>query len=235
MVGPDARRVGAGLELVGERLPRLHVRARPGDAGDVRAVRGDLVVHAVEVHRVRVARVEVLEVDEDRVAHLRLDDRADEAVAHRRELVLPVGREATVDRRLHRRLRRVERRAHHRVGAARNDVPRRRHRADPVLDRLPRPDLGGGPEGGGLRGRGSSATATFAGVAPDGSTNASSATVVARSAPATIQTRPCPRSVLRRHRETLLHFAHLRRRRSLGSIATGCTGTPGRRESSRQV
>ena len=50
-----------------------------------------VVVHAVEVHRVRVVGIEVLEVDDDRVADLRLDDRADEAVAGRRELVLEVG------------------------------------------------------------------------------------------------------------------------------------------------
>ena len=67
VVRPDADRVGAGDEPVGERLPRLR-RSRPaGEARDVGAVGARPVVDAVEVHRVRlvVERVEVLEVDED--------------------------------------------------------------------------------------------------------------------------------------------------------------------------
>ena len=106
VVRPDARGAGPGLEPVGERLARLDVRARPREAGDERAVRAEPVAHAVEVHRVRVVRqrVEVPEVDEDRVADTRAEERSlqPRVAGAVRDLLREVLRELAVDDRAER-------------------------------------------------------------------------------------------------------------------------------------
>ena len=116
----------AGGQPVGERLARRDVRARPREARDVRAVGARPVADAVEVHRVRPVEdgVEVLEVDEDRVAHVRMQHRPlDALVAGRvRDLAGPVLRVLPVDHRLERGLRGIERLAHDRVVLVRHDV-----------------------------------------------------------------------------------------------------------------
>ena len=82
VVRPDARRVRRRPRAVGEGAAGLDVRRPPGEAGDVRPVRPERVPHAVEVHRVRALElvVQVLEVDEDRVADARPDQRPGDAV-----------------------------------------------------------------------------------------------------------------------------------------------------------
>ena len=72
VVGPHADGVVAGGQPVGPRPAGLDVAVAAGEPGHVGAVGARLVVHAVEVHRVRVVveRVHVLEVDAQPVAGL---------------------------------------------------------------------------------------------------------------------------------------------------------------------
>ena len=152
VVGPHADRVAAGRELVGPRLAGLDVAVAARHAGHEGAVRARLVVHAVEVHRVRalVEGVEVLEVHEQAVAGPGAQQRAGDQVlvaraggdvAHR---VVPVRVVAAVDDRGEDRLRRVERHVVDRVALVGRHVPcRRRHRRDPELAGLGRSSGGG--------------------------------------------------------------------------------------------
>ena len=137
VVRPHAPRAGPRLEPVGERLARLHVRARPGEARDVRAVRAEPVAHAVEVHRVRLVRhrVEVPEVDDEPVADARMEERALQPgfpgpFGH---LLREVLRVLAVGDGAEDRLRRREALALDRVPLVRHDVPRHRDGRHPVL------------------------------------------------------------------------------------------------------
>ncbi len=143
VVRPHAGRIVAGLQHVRVRVTRQHIRIPAGEAGQEGAVGARGVADAVEVHRVGVMpqRVHVLEVDADRVAHARLEQRARDEKPVRARLrrvrlrLLPVRAVTAIDDSLDHGLRRRHRLAHDRVAAVRRDVPRDRHRGDPVVDR----------------------------------------------------------------------------------------------------
>ena len=141
----------AGGQLVGPGLAGLDVGVAAGEAGQVGAVGARLVVHAVEVHRVRPVegRVQVLEVHAQLVA----DARRISGPGIRSELPEPAGTLAqrlapvaacSAGRRpspktvsagvvLH---------PHDRVAPVGDDVPGHRHRGDPVLAGRPRTPTG---------------------------------------------------------------------------------------------
>ena len=156
VVRPDARCVLAGLEPVRVLVARLHVPTAGREARDVRAVGAEAVVHTVEVHRVRPFElvVEVLEVDDDLVAHARAKQRPRDAVVvgSRVRLVrdhpLPVAGVAPVHDRREPRLVLREALALDRVAPVRDDVPAHRNGRDPVLaHRSPLTSGVGGHEG----------------------------------------------------------------------------------------
>ncbi len=140
MVGPHARGVLARDETVGERRSRRDVPASTREARQVRAVGAGTVVDAVEVHRVRpvVQGVQVLEVHEEGVAHLRTEQRAlDAPVALLvRDHARPVLGEPAVHDGAERRLVGMERLALDRVALVGDDVPGHGHGRHPVLAHL---------------------------------------------------------------------------------------------------
>ena len=97
-------------------------------------------MNAVEVHRVRPVegRVEIPEVDEDRVTDARVDERPlDARVAGRvRDRLREVACELAVDDRPERRLGGRELHVLDRVVAVRDDIPADRNGRDPDLDEM---------------------------------------------------------------------------------------------------